>query len=320
MKPILSRCFAILLAGVAAGGPGLPLAAQPGPCPDWDQAIVFTRDDPATGYDLFVVQPDGTGLTHLDTNPDRWDGEPRWSPDHCRILYGADIKGSNSEIRVIDPDGSGMETIIGRDSDDEHWNPAWSPDGTRIAFAVTPKIAAHEMGEDDIWVANADGSDPVRITDMAGDEHWLAWSPVDDCIAFKAEVTGNNDIFVINGDGTGLENLTGHPKADMHPAWSPDGTRIAFISNRSRYSEIWMMAADGSGLRQITDFGSAVPGRPQYLAFSPDGTRFVFSMQPERGSTDKDLYVMNVDGTGLYNLTGRFSEAADGARDVWADW
>jgi len=310
----------LLIVALTAGGLALPLVADQGPCPDWQNAIVFTRDDPETGYDLFIVQPDGTGLTHLDTNPDRWDGEPRWSPDHCRILYGADIKGSNSEIRVINPDGSGMETLVGRNSDDEHWNPAWSPDGRRIAFAVTPKIAAHEMGEDDIWVANADGSGAEKITGLPGDEHWLAWSPVDDRIAFKAEVTGRNDIFVIKADGSGLTQLTRDQKANTHPAWSPDGTEIAFISNRSRYIEIWIMDADGSNPRQITQFGSSIPGSPQFLAFSPDGTRLVFSMQPERGTNDKDLYVMNIDGSGLYNLTALFSQAADGARDVWADW
>lgn len=313
-------CSTLVLTAVAAIGLAGALAADPAPCPRWENAIVFTRDDPASGYDLFVVQPDGTGLTHLATNPDRWDGEPRWSPDHCRIIYGADIKGSNSEIRVIAPDGSGMTTLVGRNSDDEYWNPDWSPDGSRIAFAVTPKIAAHEMGEDDIWVANADGSGAAKLTDLPGDEHWIDWSPVDDRILFKAEADGNNEIFAIHADGSGLTNLTQHPKADGYPAWSPDGRQIAFISNRSAHIEIWIMNADGSDPRQVTDFGSAIPGAPQYLAFSPDGTQLVFSMQPERGTNDKDLYVMNVDGTGLTNLTALFSEAADGARDVWADW
>lgn len=314
------RALRWLIAPLALAPLALPLPGLAGPCPQWQNAIVFTRDDPASGYDLFVVQPDGSGLTHLDTNRERWDGEPRWSPDHCQIIYSAAVKGADEAIRVINPDGGGMRTLIGHTSPDRYWNPAFSPDGSRIAFAVRPKIAAHKMGEDDIWVANADGSHPVRITDMPGDEHWLDWSPVDDRIAFKAEVTGRNDIFVINADGSGLTQLTDHQKANMHPAWSPDARQIAFTSNRTSYVEIWIMNADGSAPRQITHFGDAIPGAPQYLAFSPDGRQLVFSMYPKRGTNDTDLYVMNLDGSGLYNLTARFSTAADGVPDIWADW
>lgn len=308
------------LIAVLTALPALPATAGPSACPQWAEAIAFARDDPVTGYDIFVVQPDGTGLIHLDTNPHRWDGEPQWSPDHCRIAYSAKVKGADHEIRVINPDGSGMITVGGGGDNDRDSNPSWSPDGRFIVYSRALRLADGTLGEDDLWIVDLTTGATRQLTSLRGDEHWIAWSPVDDRIAFEAEVTGRNDIFVINADGGGLTQLTAGQKANGHPAWSPDGSQIAFTSNRSHYIEIWIMNADGSNPRQITRFGSAIPGSPQYLAFSPDGSQLVFSMQPERSTTDKDLYVMNLDGSGLHNLTALFSEAADGARDVWADW
>ena len=132
--------------------------------------------------------------------------------------------------------------------------------------------------------------------------------------------------YLIRPDGTGL-----HPIAtDVHveyPAWSPDSRRIAFMGGELGASEydIWIVGVDGSGLRQLTDsFGS--DGWP---AWSPDGTRIAFtSVRDDCSYSDAvdcrttgdegphhDVWVVNVDGTGLQRVTPEFGQFVTWSRD-----
>jgi Tol biopolymer transport system component len=310
LKP-LSLVTAVLLA----------LPAFAGACPEWEHAIVFERDDPHTGRDIFVVQPDGSGLFHIDNNPGRTDSSPQWSPDHCRIAYAAMVSGEDEEIRIINPDGTGMVTVAGGGDLDRDWNPSWSPDGKWIVYARAPRLPNQHLGEDDLWIVPVDGSAPARrITDFRGDEHWIRWSPVDDRIAFKAEHEGNSDIWLVSPDGTGLVQLTHARVGEGHPAWSPDGKTIAYVSGGPT-TEIHLMAADGTYVRQISHFGHGLPNAPQFLAFSPDGSRLVMSLSAPSGAYDKDLYILDLTTGALTNLTALFAGGeGDGAKDIWADW
>lgn len=304
----------------------LPVGAQvaapvSGACPQWENAIVFTRDDPVTGYDIFVVQPDGTGLIHLDNNPGRMDRSPQWTPDHCRIIFAAKVSGEDEEIRIINPDGSGMVTLIGGGDQDRDWNPSMSPDGRWIAYSRAPRLPDRHLGEDDLWIAPVDGSVPPRqITSFPGDEHWIDWSPDGAWIVFKAEHAGNSDIWMVNPEGTELIQLTTERVGEGHPTWSPDGTTIAFTRG-GRTTEVYLMDADGTNVRQVSNFGHGFPGSPQFLAFSPDGTRLAMSLHAPTGVYDRDLYILSLENGRLTNLTALFSgQAGDGANDTWLDW
>jgi Tol biopolymer transport system component len=108
--------------------------------------------------------------------------------------------------------------------------PAWSPDGTKIAF----------VRRGDIFVMDADGSNPTNLTNSQSmDNQGPAWSPDGTRIAFsRSEAGGNrevNRIFVMDADGSNPTSLTdalpdGGIGVDFEPTWSPDGNRIAFSS------------------------------------------------------------------------------------------
>jgi Tol biopolymer transport system component len=122
------------------------------------------------------------------------------------------------------------------------------------------KIAfeSDRSGNNDIWVMNADGTNPVQLTtDPAGD-HTPAWSPDGTKIAFVSDRDGGNfEIYVMNADGSGQTRLTDDPAQDFDPTWSPDGSRIAFVSDRDDgFFDIFVMNADGSGPTNLTN----VPG------------------------------------------------------------
>ena len=290
-------------------------------CPEWENAIVFTRDDPVTGYDLFVVQPDGSGLIHLDNNPGRMDRSPQWTPDHCRIIYSAKVEGEDEAIRSINPDGSGMVTLIGGGDDDRDWNPSMSPDGRWIAYSRAPRLPDRHLGEDDLWIAPVDGSLPPRqITRFPGDEHWVQWSPDGAWILFKAEHDGNSDIWLVNPEGTEFVQLTDARVGEGPAAWSPDGRTIAYVSG-GRTTEIYLMDRDGTKLRQVSKFGYSPPDSPHFLAFSPDGTRLAVSLSTPSGAYDRDLYLLSLESGGLAKLSALFSgQVGDGAEDTWVDW
>jgi WD40 repeat protein len=193
-------------------------------------------------------------------------GEPR-------IVYAGGVL--DIGIFVINSDGSG-KTKVHTPSVGLVANPAWSPDGTKIAFA-SPDDQNHHVG---IAVMNADGSNFHLLQDPAdffldGDP---AWSPDGSRIAFTAG--GGDAIDVINADGSGRHRLVTETVGERygHMSWSPDGSRIAFQSTRPRQAgsqdrvEIWVMNADGSNLVRLTN--NDLPDR--HPDWSPDGQRIIF--------------------------------------------
>jgi Tol biopolymer transport system component len=163
-------------------------------------------------------------------------------------------------------------------------------------------------GNFEIYVINADGSDPRRLTNDAGEDDQPAWSPDGSQFAFDSDRGGNFEIYVMATDGTGLQRLTTNRAVDAGPDWSPDGTRITFVSLRDGNAEIYVMNADGSDQRRLTQ---NPPGdfEPDW---SPDSTQIAFSSQ--RTGEYADIYTMDADGGNLRQLTD-----SDG-HDAFPDW
>jgi len=180
-----------------------------------------------------------------------------------------------------------------------------------IAAASDTKIAfvSARDGSQEVYVMNADGTNPTRLTNNnAADDLEISWSPDGTKIAFRSKRDGNNEIYVMNADGTDQVNLTNHPMSDYGVSWSPDGTKIAFNSNRDGGEwEIYVMNADGTDQTRLTNNTVA----DEYPSWSPDGTKIAFSSTRNRNN---DVYVMNADGTDQVNLTNHLAD------DGWASW
>jgi TolB protein len=219
-----------------------------------------------------------------------------------KIVFSSERDG-NPEIYVMNADGSGQTRLTNNSAVDV--DPAWSADGTKIAFTST-RDGAPSDGE--IYVMSADGSGQTRLTDLPGSNGEPAWSPDGTKIVFRSFRDGNSEIYVMNADGTGVTNLTNNPADDAAPNWSPDGTKIVFYSDRDGDYEIHVMNADGTGVTNLTNN----PGIDINPNWSPDGTKIAFRSQRDG---NLEIYVMNADGTGQTRLT---SNAAQEDGPAWS--
>ena len=190
-------------------------------------------------------------------------------------------------------------------------SPAWSPDGTKIAFNTFRK------GDGEIFVMNGDGTGAKELTFSFANDDDPAWSPDGSKIAFETQRSGSVDVWTMKSDGGSQTRLTASTAFDGDPVWSPDGKRIVFTSGRDGNLEIYAMNADGSGQTRLTNTGGAVPnptfesvdGNPSW---SPDGKKIVFESSRDGNF---ELYTMNPDGSGQTRLTD--TPAIDGIA-VWS--
>ena len=307
---------------VAAATP-TPASAEPTP-EKLEGRIAFSSeriapDGSAVGGDIYVINPDGSGLTQVTTHEDA-DFLPEWSPDGSRIAFTSARHGNphnaggSGEIYLIDPNGSNETRVTDNGSFDRFT--AWSPDGKRLLFISSRGRSMWST----IYVMNPDGSDQTRV-DIDLDTRaktWSVtsadWSPDGNRIALSI-LEGFRDgrwvahIYVMDADNDVPTRLTqGYENGEHYenPEWSPDGSRIVF---NARYREgdgsvsaIMVMDADGSNKeRLVSGEGSNYPFDPTW---SPDGRGIAFVVN--NGTTiypNMDIFVMYADGSGLIRLT-----------------
>ena len=290
------------------------------------------RDAPC---EIFSINPDGSSRMQLTfLSRDLYvegDTEPRSSPDGSKIAFSRatytyrDVGGGTTEeiytqdIYVMNADGSGLREVA--DDPALELDPAWSPDGSKIAFVSNrdAPVDATYANSYDIYVTNADGTgEPVRISAQPGNESDPNWSPDGSKLLYVSTADtpafpnpgGDAEIYVMNPDGSGVvSRLTDNTAYDSTPDWSPDGKEIAFSSNRDGKSAIYKMNANGSGQTKIDYQAPCIDPHdsdlPRCLGdgdpiWSPDGTKIAFMRSMTDWGYDYDItYTMNPDGTEL---------------------
>lgn len=173
-------------------------------------------------------------------------------------------------------------------------SPAWSPDGTKIAFV------SERDGNEEIYVMDADGRNQFNITENPGPDESPSWSADGSMIAFYSDRGGTRGTFVVDIDGKGLNMIV---RNAFEPAWSPDGEKIAY----TRDSDIEVFNIQDQSQERLTE-GSGSKLAPSW---SPDGQKIAFWAY---NNGPLGIYTVNADGTGQKRLTdGKQSE-------YWPDW
>lgn len=236
---------------------------------------------------VYVVATDGAGLRRLtDTGED---GRPAWSPTGRAVaVVRWSLAGCKRPRRdcariwavTLESDGARPLTPTTHRSED----PAWSPDGTEIAFDRWRDDANPYAEGTDIYVMLSNGSGEKRLTHRA-DNTDPEWSPDGKEIAFTSDLAGNFDIYVMDVDGRHVRRLTRSSLPEMSPAWSPDGREIAYEAPAG----VFVMKADGTHGRLVT---GALPGASE-PSWSPDGKQLVVTTNTGSGT---QLYLISADG------------------------
>ena len=248
--------------------------------------------------EIFGIQADGSQVTRLTKTDFGRSWNPAWSPDCSEIAYEADMTG-DMLVYVMDLEG-GPPTAPMLDPERFYVGtyPSWSPDGQKIAFSGRMEGDS----TDTIFVMNADGTEPVRLTQQhpPGLDYCPSWSPDGKYLAFINTPTGADDILTImEPDGSNARELFtfDHPGYGC-PSWSPDSRRMTIvIPGVKDAGDIAIIDTDGNGLVNLNNSED----QDWDPAWSPDGQRIAFISQPP--GEDFDAYSMGTDGSDVAALT-----------------
>lgn len=216
------------------------------------------------------------------------------------IVFGREtIAGDHTQtdLYVVGADGGGVVRLTATPNKHE-FGASWNPAGDRLTFWRTPA----PFGPGDVWVMNANGSNPRRLTTDT-DARDPAWSPDGTRIVFNR----GDDLYTMRAsDGGDLRRLTRGAPKDFEPAWSPDGTRIAFTRGfeTGDVGNVYVLHLATHRVVRITS-GS---GYDHQVAWAPGGHRLVFERDFDRRS---EIFTIRPDGTDVKRLTsGPFFDLA----------
>ena len=183
----------------------------------------------------------------------------------------------------------------------DHGNIELSPDGTRVAVAVTDGARASR----DIWMYNIGSGERTQFTSDPSDENWLIWSPDGARVLLNSFARDHLTLFEAPSSGASERTRVLESEEGKWPvSWSPDGRFVLYVTNNDRTSnDIWVLLRDGSGAPYPYLHTAA---SENWAAFSPDGKWVVFSAA-DSNSGQPEVFVAPFPAP-----TRRFRISADG--------
>lgn len=260
-------------------------------------------------HEIYRMNYNGTGQTNLSNNAAR-DYNPSLRRDRQKIAFASDRSGAH-EVWVMNVDGSNAQQLTFNAGLGQNYHPAWSPDGTKIAYIDNSETADGGFVPYDIAVINADGSGYVNLTNRPAFDLHPAWSPDGTKIAFSSNQSGTYNIWIMDADGSNPTQLTFETIGCYRPSFTPSG-RIVFWADGTLDGgarTLHIMDQDGSNRTQI-DVGSADNWAP---AVSRNGLRLVFASTRDG---NREIYSSRMDGSDVRNLSNNAGDDHDPVTSV----
>ncbi|MFO7894866.1 MAG: M20/M25/M40 family metallo-hydrolase [Longimicrobiales bacterium] len=314
--PLLALAFAFALSGCASGGavPVDPMVPPGG--------IQHPNDE---------QEPRLENLRRLTDGGQN--AEAYFSPDGERLIFQATLPGLNECDQQFIMDTAGQNLRMVSTGDGRTTCGYFYDGGDRIVYSSTHHVADqcptppdYSMGyvwalyDYDIYTATDEGGELTKVfgSDVYDAEATL--SPDGETMVFTSAESGDLEIYTMRTDGSDVRRLTHEVGYDGGPFFSPDGSKIVYRAHhpesdaavadyrrlladgliRPRQLDVWVMDADGSNKTRVTNNGAANFGP----FFHPSGEKIVFSSNMhDPAGRDFDLYLINVDGTGLERVT-----------------
>jgi serine/threonine-protein kinase len=297
----------------------------------------------ADGFRQLFVRTIASGEDRRVTHGARDDIQPAWSPDGRRIAFvratadsgrlePSDLNGwytEDGEVWIVDL-ASGKEGRVLPNA----FGPAYSPDGTRLAFDATL------AGPRRIWSSDTAGLNPHQLTTDSSEAVIHAgarWSPDGRRLVFRRIEKTTSDLAVVDAGSETITRVTNDAALDLDPAWAPDGRSIYFASSRGGGLNLWRVAVKADGgvsptpQQLTTGAGDDVEPAP-----SPDGRRLAFAVRginsdlwqlpvsPKTGAVEGApaavVRTTRVESRGAWSPDGRtiaFNSDRDGEMNIW---
>jgi len=243
---------------------------------------------------------------------------PSYSHDGRQLMSNTAYAGIfKNNIILMNPDGVNRRVIF-EHATESALAPVWSPDGTRIAFALGGFFLAARTGAPaHLAVIAADGTGLRMLTSGSGNYGFPSWSPDGKRLVARSSAGRSKSLVIIDVETGAITQLTSGPQNDNFPAWSPKGDRILFTSDRDGDWELYTIGVDGRDVRRLT----VSPGNDAHATWSHDGEWIVFA-SARGGFKDEmpvgegggqgagDTFVMRADGSDVRQLTDDAFEEA----------
>lgn len=266
--------------------------------------------------EIFTMNPDGSDVKQLTSFVPGGNTAnlPFWSPDGRQLVFGlTSLDQSSSQLWIMNGDGTNQRLLLNDPSFFDS-QPAFSPDGKRIAFTrCVQNCAIYTVGTDGTGLEAVTHFDPnLDVFDFMA-----TYSPDGKTMAFSNTARGGviAGVYAINVDGSKLRRLTPPAIEGWSPNWAPDGQKLTFVSHLVQGvldEDILLIRPDGSGQEQLTNNNRRWNGyltgphaaRPSW---SPQGDAIVFEQDVPDFSTSA-IFILKTDGTThvlMYAPTGK---------------